>query len=64
MNQFVRVALVFPRSGQQVYVSVPPQVAHIVDSRRPDHMLYRSEHSTTNVVLETLRTSDGRTHPQ
>ncbi|GEM_PF-6049361 len=28
MDQPVRVGLVFPRSGQQVFVSVPSHVAH------------------------------------
>jgi|SwirhisoilCB3_FD_contig_51_4133460_length_363_multi_17_in_0_out_0_1 hypothetical protein len=43
MSQPVRVSLVFPRSGQQVFVYVPPHVAESVDSRRFDHKPHHPE---------------------
>jgi hypothetical protein len=44
MSQPVRVSLVFPRSGQQVFVNVPRHIADYVDTQRSDH---RPQHSDT-----------------
>ncbi len=48
MSQPVRVSLVFPRSGQQVFVNVPPHIAEYVDSRRTDHKPHHSQALTSS----------------
>ncbi len=43
MNQPVRVGLVFPRSGQQVFVYVPLHVAERVKTHHFDHKLHPAD---------------------
>lgn len=59
MEQPVRVGLVFPRSGQQLYVTVPPHVAQSAESR-----LTRNHRDTTAAdyaprPFEARRTDEG-----
>ena len=46
MNQPVRVGLVFPRSGQQVFVYVPPHVAERVKAHHAESKLHAAESSS------------------
>jgi hypothetical protein len=64
MNQPVRVSLVFPRSGQQVFVNVPPHVARYVESLRSDHKQQPSGLYTPSAASHGPRHSGGDTHAQ
>jgi hypothetical protein len=59
MNQPDRVSLVFPRSGQQVFVNVPPHIREAMDARHFDHKL----HSTTTSYSTSYGNSDLKNNP-
>jgi len=61
MNQPVRVGLVFPRSGQQVFVYVPIHVAERVNAHHSDHKLHAAE-STPPTGASDQSTSGNTTH--
>jgi len=64
MNQPVRVSLVFPRSGQQVFVNVPPHVARYVESLRSDHKQQPSDLYSPSATVHLHRNPSGDTHAQ
>ncbi len=58
MNQPVRVGLVFPRSGQQVFVQVPSSQAQTVEARRFDHALPSAQAAAHGGTVGTRLSQD------
>ena len=46
MNQPVRVELTFPRSGQQLFVSVPRHITDLLEAERTDQKPHYPIHFT------------------
>lgn len=61
MNQPVRLGLVFPRSGQQLFVNVPIQLNEIADTSR-EHRVGTDALSPTNAAIVKPANSNSNQH--
>ena len=64
MNQPVLVELVFPRSGQQIFVHVPPHIAQDIEARHREHSSHSNEVSNFSAVSTNCFANERTLHAQ
>lgn len=62
MNQPVRLGLVFPRSGQQLFVNVPIQLNEIADTSREHHVGLETLFPTNTAIVKPTNISSSQRH--